>query len=900
MANYSTLKAAVADVVKTNGTQAITGANLQTVLLSIINSVGGGGYIFKGVATPSTSAGTPDENVFYIGGAGTYANFGTSVTVPAGSICVFKYNGSWVKEHINTEVTPSFVSEDETYSWQKFDMVNKMYDISIVPIDTTIRLSIPVVFGINDFYAAKVISQSHDLSIKVFDANKRLMPAYNTAWVKEYTLSPAAVTAGAKYIAVNMRKTNDMEVTPADGDVLVQIRNGYSTNGYLELQKRAGQNYYLAYTLGLLAFTSDKTVKVTRNLIVYFGTKGYTILAGTSFSLSNIESSNFSLWAIIFDIDNLQLIAKPHADTTNEDIIIAVIGAIDNKISLVVNCSVPYTLDGKYFTNAQRGELSTGSVLFKNAPLMVDSVARTISTGDSSNLVCKTASGSVILENYTKDFSNITPDSSLYCALFDYDNSQILVVPYNSLDENNLKYPVIFKIVFDLMDTNRKPVFVYDCAVPVTFDGKYFSQSQQDEIVNFTSVLTPYIWQHFKLHYTHVGNGTYGPLDTRNAITTPLHYDEDISVSVQTGYRYAIQYFDGYETGSAHLIEATGWITETTTIAANSYWCIIVANISNTTTTDRETQSLTFANARLGYIGMQESLQDIDELKGYIGIAERPYSYYGQKIQMCSFDVKSFKTLSGMSWAQSMAIYGDYAIAYSNSTNKAQLFSISSGTLLGTFDITNGGYAQPHCNTACIGTEFASSDSIMPLIYLSQWDAGVQRACFVYDVKLVGSTYSMTLVQRINLSAVSSSIIGAGECDFAVDTISSKMYAIAYKTSATDANKGTSTMVCSFALPLLSAGSEVLITDSDIISHFEMALIEYRQDAFMRNGKIYFAHGGLTTIKGEIVVIDVYAERIVTRVPIYQYYDSEPECLDVYENNKILFNYGTNLFRLYY
>ena len=101
MANYATLKAAVAGVVKTNGAKAITGANLQTVLLSIINSIGGGGYIFKGVATPSTSVGTPDENVFYIGGAGTYANFGTSVTVNVGRICVFKYNGSWVKEQID-------------------------------------------------------------------------------------------------------------------------------------------------------------------------------------------------------------------------------------------------------------------------------------------------------------------------------------------------------------------------------------------------------------------------------------------------------------------------------------------------------------------------------------------------------------------------------------------------------------------------------------------------------------------------------------------------------------------------------------------------------------------------------------------------------------------------------
>lgn len=95
MANYSTLKAAVADVVKTNGEKAITGANLQTVLLSIINSIGGGGYIFKGVATPSTSTGATDENVFYIGGAGTYANFGDTIEVPVGSVGVFRYNGAW-------------------------------------------------------------------------------------------------------------------------------------------------------------------------------------------------------------------------------------------------------------------------------------------------------------------------------------------------------------------------------------------------------------------------------------------------------------------------------------------------------------------------------------------------------------------------------------------------------------------------------------------------------------------------------------------------------------------------------------------------------------------------------------------------------------------------------------
>lgn len=97
MANYSNLKAAVQNVIKTNGNNEITGAILQSTLLSLINSIGDG-YLFAGVATPSTNPGSPDQNVFYIGGAGTYVNFGSSITVIDGSICVFKYNGAWTKD----------------------------------------------------------------------------------------------------------------------------------------------------------------------------------------------------------------------------------------------------------------------------------------------------------------------------------------------------------------------------------------------------------------------------------------------------------------------------------------------------------------------------------------------------------------------------------------------------------------------------------------------------------------------------------------------------------------------------------------------------------------------------------------------------------------------------------
>lgn len=141
MANYATLKAAVENVVKTNGAQEITGENLQTVLLSIINSIGAN-YTLAGVATPSTIAGTPDQNLYYIAPAGTYSNFGTTVTIPNGYIGLFKYNGSWTNELIKTadeSITkeietsigkPSSIEQEETYTSKAINISGNLFDAS--------------------------------------------------------------------------------------------------------------------------------------------------------------------------------------------------------------------------------------------------------------------------------------------------------------------------------------------------------------------------------------------------------------------------------------------------------------------------------------------------------------------------------------------------------------------------------------------------------------------------------------------------------------------------------------------------------------------------------------------------------------------------------------------------
>lgn len=94
MGNYEQLKRAIADVIKTNGNQEITGAIMQNVLSTIVSTVGAN-RTFVGIADKNTNPGTPDGNVFYIAYTeGNYVNFqyGTAnLTVNPGELAIL-YN----------------------------------------------------------------------------------------------------------------------------------------------------------------------------------------------------------------------------------------------------------------------------------------------------------------------------------------------------------------------------------------------------------------------------------------------------------------------------------------------------------------------------------------------------------------------------------------------------------------------------------------------------------------------------------------------------------------------------------------------------------------------------------------------------------------------------------------
>lgn len=98
MTNWTKLKKAIADVIKTNGSQEITGAIMQQTLMSIVDNVGSNAQ-FGGVAVPSTVPADTDGSVFYIASTqGTYPNF-NGIKVDASEMAVFTKDttGTWVK-----------------------------------------------------------------------------------------------------------------------------------------------------------------------------------------------------------------------------------------------------------------------------------------------------------------------------------------------------------------------------------------------------------------------------------------------------------------------------------------------------------------------------------------------------------------------------------------------------------------------------------------------------------------------------------------------------------------------------------------------------------------------------------------------------------------------------------
>lgn len=152
--NWSELKASVAEVIKENSNQEITGQSLQNVLFSIINSLGAN-YAFAGIAKPSTQPGTPDGPVYYIAvEPGIYANFGGIEVDITETVILLWSDSKWSKvltgfatSEQYKEVVQYFESVEEflNTTHEELDRIEKAFNYEILTYTTdnaTTRLKV--------------------------------------------------------------------------------------------------------------------------------------------------------------------------------------------------------------------------------------------------------------------------------------------------------------------------------------------------------------------------------------------------------------------------------------------------------------------------------------------------------------------------------------------------------------------------------------------------------------------------------------------------------------------------------------------------------------------------------------------------------------------------------------
>ena len=186
MANYATLKAAIQQVVKTNGNNEITGALLQQSLLAMVNSLGNG-FLYAGIATPTTNPGTPDQNVFYLAStAGTYSNFGPN------EWAILKYNGTWTKE------TSGFASAELVNEILLGTLGKTESGTSQITVGTTLQTTAHTIYG--DF------KTGDKFYVKITKGTANLTRWYGYGWASPYNfINFGAKTTFGEYVEIKTK-----------------------------------------------------------------------------------------------------------------------------------------------------------------------------------------------------------------------------------------------------------------------------------------------------------------------------------------------------------------------------------------------------------------------------------------------------------------------------------------------------------------------------------------------------------------------------------------------------------------------------------------------------------------------------------------------------------------------
>lgn len=383
MANNENLKNYIKGLIYNNQNKAITGNILQEVLINIIQSAINQGYLYYGIATPSTNPGTLDQNLFYVAfESGNYVNFGLGYVNLEGKIGIIVVrNNAWAIDIIDTS-TPSI------FTAMPLMLTNILKKTKAVKPTTVKTNSIIRRGGIIDTfsnYSVQYFSNLKKNESFIIDIKNQMVDSFVIFMIKDLDDNIVFTQLGHPNFTLNQDGRNVITM-PCDGSIIMSIEDNnpsYANKLYKAVEIKAEGNYapYIPFYIvedatfdesSLLEYTNVLTdyIITSDGTLVNFGNDfsvyEYNVKKGDTYFIkigTEISNTQYAEFALYDETDEAYFVYTYEGATTKKNILLA---KTDGKL----RCSVykmragAYKIYSSYSTSADKAKYLYSDVLW--------------------------------------------------------------------------------------------------------------------------------------------------------------------------------------------------------------------------------------------------------------------------------------------------------------------------------------------------------------------------------------------------------------------------------------------------------------------------------------------------------------------------------------------------------
>ncbi len=233
--------------------------------------------------------------------------------------------------------------------------------------------------------------------------------------------------------------------------------------------------------------------------------------------------------------------------------------------------------------------------------------------------------------------------------------------------------------------------------------------------------------------------------------------------------------------------------------------------------------------------------------------------------------------------AQGMAIWEDRAYLFNNGGH-CRVLNLKTGEVEREFDLDSAG-ENTHVNAACFGAEVADGGGL-PCIYVSEYNR--PSRCFVECINDSASS----LVQTIQATEKGRPVFVQS---WIVDGKGRHLYAVARQSPPKGEKNSAKVRITKYRLPLLSEGSDIVLTEYDRLDTFMAEFASGTQGGVIKDGMMYLPTGLQESARGRfnarrtLQVIDLKKKAIKKQVDLTFLTVNEPEDIDCYQGKLLLY-----------